>query len=132
MSVEEYWMGSGIDLEGLWRDFDAGVGYEQKVAASRLHLLRLTFKGHPPELPLFDLEVIYKTIKGTFHDVKAECLTRKAYEDAAPIFLCRVDRVSGMFEFLAHFDPLMTWVIALGVAAMWYRKAFASDEKIDE
>jgi hypothetical protein len=132
MTVEEYWMGSGLDLDGLWQDFDAGVGYEQKVSASRVHLLRLTFGGHPPELPLFDLEVIYKTVKGTFHDVKAECLTQKAYADAAPLFLHRVDRGSGIFEFLAQFDPLMTWVVALGAAAMWYRKAFASDQKLDE
>jgi hypothetical protein len=132
MSVEEYWMGSGINLDGLWRDFDAGIGFEEKVAASRAHLLRITFNEHPPQLPLFDLEVIYKTVKGTFHDIKAECLTREAYEEAAPIFLHRVDRSSGIFEFLAQFDPLMTWVVALGGAAMWYRKAFGADQQLDE
>jgi hypothetical protein len=77
MSVEQYWMGKGLDLDGLWRDFDNGSGYMQKVAASPLHLLRLTFADHPSRLPLFDLEVVFKTVKGTFHDVKAECLTER-------------------------------------------------------
>lgn len=132
MSVENYWMGKGLDIEGLWRDFDAGTGYVQKTSASSLHLLRLTFGNHPLHLPLFDHEVIYKTVKGTFHDVKAECFTPAAYDDAAPIFLHRVDRGSGIFEFLAQFDPLMTWVVALGSAALWYRKALSSDQEFDE
>jgi hypothetical protein len=132
MSVEQYWMGKGLDLDGLWRDFDSGSGYMKKVAASPLHLLRLTFADHPPHLPLFDHEVVFKTVKGTFHDVKAECLTPEAYDEAAPIFLHRVDRSSGVFEFLAQFDPLMTWIVALGAAATWYQKSLAADQELDE
>ena len=132
MSVEQYWMGKGLDLDDLWRDFDAGAGYMQKVAESPLYLLRLTFGGHPPHLPLFDHEAVYKTVKGTFHDVKAECFTAEAYDEAAPIFLYRVDRGSGIFEFLAQFDPLITWVVALGSAAVWYRKALSADQEFDE
>lgn len=37
MSIEQYWMGKELDLDGLWRDFDNGSGYVQKVAASQLH-----------------------------------------------------------------------------------------------
>jgi len=132
MSVEQYWMGKGLDLDGIWQDFDGGVGYMQKTAGSPLHLLRLTFGDHPTNLPLFDHEVLFKTVKGTFHDVKAECFSDEAYGKAAPIFLHRVDRGSGVFEFLAQFDPLMTWVVALGAAAMWYRKAFTADQELDE
>jgi hypothetical protein len=132
MSVEQYWMGKDLDLVELWRDFDSGTGYEQKVAASQLHILRLTFANHPLHLPLFDFEALFKTVKGTFHDVKAECLSSDAYDEAAPIFLHRVDRGSGIFEFLAQFDPLMTWVVALGAAAMWYRKVLAADQELDE
>ena len=132
MSLEYYWMGKDLDLDSLWHDFDSGSGYIRKVAASPLHLLRLTFEDHPPQLPLFDFEVLFKTVKGTFHDVKAECLTPEAYDRAAPIFLHRVDRGSGVFEFLAQFDPLMTWVVALGGAAMWYRKALTVDQEMDE
>ena len=132
MSIEHYWMGKDLDLEGLWQDFDSGSGYVQKVASSRLHLLRLTFNDHPERLPLFDLEVVFKTVKGTYHDVKAECLSPQAYDRAAPIFLHRVDRGSGIFEFLAQFDPLMTWVVALAAAATWYRKSLAADQELDE
>ena len=132
MSVEQYWMGKGLDLEGLWHDFDGGSGYVQKVAASPLYLLRLTFAQHPPHLPLFDHEVVFKTVKGTFHDVKAECFTPEAYDEAVPIFLHRVDHGSGVFEFLAQFDPLVTWVVALGGAAVWYRNSLAADQEFDE
>ncbi|MBN1808254.1 MAG: hypothetical protein JW909_04240 [Planctomycetes bacterium] len=132
MSKEKYWIGKGLDLEQLWQDYDDGQGYIQKVAGSELHLLRLTFANHPAHLPLFDHEAIYKTVKGTFHEVKAECLTREAYDRAAPIFLYRVDRGSGIFEFLAQFDPLMTWVVALGAAATWYRRALSDDQELDK
>ena len=132
MGIEQYWMGKDLDLEGLWEDFDSGSGYIAKVSSSELHLLRLMFNGHPAHLPLFDHEVIYKTVKGTFHDVKAECFTPEAYNNAAPIFLHRVDRGSGIFEFLAQFDPLMTWIVALGGAATWYRATLAKDQEFDE
>lgn len=132
MSVEQYWMGKDLDLDRLWQDFDNGSGYISKVSASELHLLRLTFAGHSSHLPLFGHEVIYKTVKGTFHDVKANCFTPAAYDEAAPIFLYRVERGSGIFEFLAQFDPLMTWIVALGAAAMYYRNALAADQELDE
>jgi len=132
MSIEQYWMGKNIDLESLRDDFDHGAGYIQKVADSPLYLLRLTFAQHPLHLPLFDHEVVFKTVKGTFHDVKAECLTPDEYSEAAPIFLHRVDRGSGVFEFLAQYHPLMTWVVALGAAAVWYRKSLSTDQDFDE
>lgn len=94
--------------------------------------LRLTFDEHPTRLPLFDLEVLFKTVKGTFHDVKAECLSPEAYDQAAPIFLHRIDRGSGVFEFLAQFDPWMTWVVALGAAAKWYQMSLAAGNELDE
>jgi hypothetical protein len=132
MTVEAYWMGKDLDLEALWHDFDNGAGYIHKVNSSRLHLLRLTFGGHPLDQPLFDHEVIYKTVKGTFHDVKAECFTKEAYDEAVPIFVYRIDRGSGIFEFLGQFDPLMTWVVALGAAAAGYRKLLSVDQEFDE
>ncbi len=132
MSLEQYWMGKNLNLDDLWQDFYKGTTYIEKVASSDLYLLRLTFSGHPKHLPLFDHEVLFKTVKGTFHDVKEECFSAKAYDEAAPIFLHRIERGSGIFEFLAQFDPLMTWVVALAAAATWYRKSFADDQEIDE
>jgi hypothetical protein len=75
MPYEQYWIGRHVDLDQLWRDYDDGDGYIAKVKSTRLHLLRLTFSGHPAHLPLFDHEAIYKTVKGSFHDIKAECMS---------------------------------------------------------
>ena len=132
MSVEEYWIGKGIDIDEIWIDFDKGSGYIQKVSESSLHRMRLTFTNYPVELPLFNFEAIFKTVKATFHDVKLECLTPDAYNEATPIFLHRVDRGSGIFEFLAQFDPLMTWIFALGGAVLGYKKLLTLDQEFDE
>lgn len=132
MSVEQYWIGKDLELDQLWEDFESGREYIQEVSKCRLHLLRLTFAGHPIQMPLFDHEIIYKTVKGTFHDVKTECFTPEAYAEAVPIFLYSVERGSGIFEFLAQFDPLITWVVALGAAATWYRKALVLDNNFDQ
>jgi hypothetical protein len=120
MPFEEYWIGKDVDLDTLWSDFQQGGGYIEKVTQAEVHLLRLTFGGHPPYLPLFDHEVIYKTVKATFHDVKEACLTPGDYDEAAPIFLYRVDRGSGIYEFFAELKPLIPYVAMLGTVVMGY------------
>ena len=132
MSFDEYWIGKGQDLDRLWKDFESGSGYIEKFGTIEPYLLRLTFTNHPVHLPLFDHEVLFKTVKGTFHDIKKECFTPEAYETASPIFLYRVERGSGIFEFLAQFDPLLTYVSAIAAAMMYYRNASVKDEKLDE
>ena len=32
MTVEQYWMGKDLNLDALWRDFDNGAGYIQKIS----------------------------------------------------------------------------------------------------
>ena len=120
MPFEEYWIGKNVDLDTLWGDYERGTGYIEKVSQSEVYLLRLTFGGHPKYLPLFDHELIYKTVKATFHDVKQLCLTPADYDKAAPIFLYRVDRGSGIYEFLAELTPLLPFVATLGTAVMGY------------
>ena len=135
MPFEEYWIGKGLPLDDLWRDFDSGTEYIRKFKSIDPYVLRLTFENHPLASPLFDHfdhEILYKTVKGTFHDVKQECLSRNAYEEAAPIFLYRVERGSGIFEFLGEFDPILTYVTALGAAMMYYRIAIQKDQDFDE
>lgn len=132
MSVAEYWTGRDLDIEALWKDFDGGRDYEVKVSEAKLALLRLTFSGHPMHLPLFDHEVISKTIKGTFHDVKRECFSTTTYNKLVPMFIYRIDRGSGIFEFLAELQPVVTLVVALGAASMWYRSALTQDQDLDE
>lgn len=132
MSIEEYWMGKDIDLERLWKDFEEGQGYITKVSNSQLYLLRLTFSGPGANLPLFDHELIYKTVKGTFHDIKKDCFDQSRYNRAAPIFLRKIDRGSGVFEFLAQFDPLITWISALGGAIVILKNLQYKDQEYDE
>src|SRR2546428_2186051 len=99
MTVEQYWMGKDLNLDALWRDFDNGAGYIQKIAASRLHILRLTVRSRtiPCACRPLTSRLCSKRSKAPFHDVKAECLPPAAYDRAAPIFLYRVDRGSGIF-----------------------------------
>lgn len=68
-SYDEYWIGQDIDYARLWNDFDDGIGYIEKYNSRPAHLLRLTFERFPANLPLFNHEAIYKTIKGTYHDL---------------------------------------------------------------
>lgn len=133
MGIEEYWMGKGIDLDPLWNDFDSGKeGYISKVSNTELYILRLTFEGHPIHLPLFDHELIYKTVKNTFHDAKYECLNSTEYNEAIPIFLYKIDRGSGIYEFIAQYDPIATYVSTLVAAYHWYNKDLSSAAENDE
>jgi hypothetical protein len=132
MPFEEYWTGKGIDFDSLWEDYDGGGGYIAKVESSELYLLRLTFSAHPKSLPLFDHEAIYKSVKGSFHDIKRECLSPHDYDSAAPIFLYRIDRGSAVYEFLAEIKPLFPYIAAVAAAGMWYRGAIRKDQDYDE
>lgn len=93
-----------------------------------MHLLRLTFGGYPRHLPLFDHEVIYKTIKATFRDVKEACLTPEDYDDAAPMFLYRVDRGSGIYEFFAELKPLIL-TLQCSAPSLWGVSDFSSKSR---
>jgi hypothetical protein len=132
MPIDEYWMGKNIDVDRIWADYDEGHGYVEKVASANNYLLRLTFSGHPTELPLFDHEAIFKSVKSAFHDIKAECMPADIYNQTTPIFLYRVDRGSGIYEFLAEFRGLITFVGGLAAASMWYRSAMQKDQDLDE
>jgi hypothetical protein len=68
---DECWIGKGVDYRELWNDFEDGSGYIEKFQTREVHLFQLEFERHPANLPLFDHEAIYKTIKGCFHDSQA-------------------------------------------------------------
>src|SRR6185312_13576445 len=132
MPLDDYWMGKNIDVDRIWADYDQGDGYIAKVASAENYLLRLSFSGHPTELPLFDHEAVFKSVKSAFHDIKAECMAPAAYDATAPIFLYRVDRGSGIYEFLAELPGIFPFVGALAAASMWYRSAMQKDQDLDE
>lgn len=55
MSVHEYWIGEKVDADAVWRDYEAGRGYEQKYYQTTCHLLEIEFEGppvHDPDLCL--------------------------------------------------------------------------------
>jgi len=132
MSFEEYWTGKDLDLDALWDDFTNGKDYISKFTSVQVHLLRLVFENNPRQHPLFDHELVYKTVKGTFHDVKAACLTPQAYDKACPIFLYRVDRGSGIYEFLAELTPLLPYVATLAAAMVGYLGFLAKEQDLME
>lgn len=122
MPFYEYWIGRNIDYDALWKDFDEGQGYIDKFNSMEVHLLRLTFQNFPSHLPLFNYEAISKTVKGTFHDIKKECLSTVEYEHAGPIFLYKIDRGSAEWSFLAELNPLLMYGTALVSAIYAYQK----------
>jgi hypothetical protein len=105
--IFEYWIGDGVDYDAIWRAYEAGGGYVQKFETMRVHLLRITLREQPRELPLFNFEAVYKTLKGYFHDFKKACLPRDEYETAGPLFIYRVDRSSGVWDFLGELRQLL-------------------------
>jgi hypothetical protein len=106
MSINEYWIGEGIDVRDVWNDYDGGRAYEQKFRNMRVHLIRLTFDS-PASIPLFNHDAIYKTVKRYFHDLKMLCFSRSDYEQAGPLFLYKIDRGSTVWEFLGELRQML-------------------------
>jgi hypothetical protein len=104
---DEYWIGEGIDYDTLWDAYDDGIGYIDKFRSMDVHLLRITFAEPPSSLPLFNFEAIYKTVKGYFHDIKSTVLSEEEFATAGPLFLYRVDRGSGIWDFLGELRQLV-------------------------
>ena len=103
----EYWIGEGIDYDELWNAYDDGIGYVDKFRSMDVHLLRITFAEPSASSPLFNLEAVYKTLKGYFHDLKTAVLSADEFALAGPLFLYRVDRGSGIWDFLGELRQLL-------------------------
>jgi hypothetical protein len=108
MDVLEYWIGRGVDYRAIWNAYDEGSsGYIDKYFSSDVYLLRLEFGWPPYDKPLFNHEAVYKTLKGYFHDLKYACLPREIYDTAGPLYLYKIDRGSGVWNFLAGLRELL-------------------------
>ena len=103
----EYWIGKDVEYDQIWDAYDAGEGYIQKYHTMRIHLIRIKLKQPPLELPLFNHEAVFKTIKGYFHDLKHLCLSHDEYILAGPLFFYSVDRGSGIWSFLGELRQLL-------------------------
>jgi hypothetical protein len=107
MSASEYWIGKNVDYDALWNAYESGPGYVEKFKTMRVHLLRITLAEQPLQLPLFNFEVAFKTIKGYFHDLKQLCLTPAEYDAAGPLFIYQVGRASGVWDFLGELRQIL-------------------------
>lgn len=100
-SYYEYWIGKDTNYEQLWNDYERGADvYRDKFKSMKVFLIKFKFKYPNKKLPLFNLEVIIKTIKGLYHDFKDprnNFLSESEYNNEGPIFVYSIERNS--------FDP---------------------------
>jgi hypothetical protein len=129
--MEQYWIGKGVDYDELWSAYEQGGGYIDKYHSMEVHLLRLTLREHPTHLPLFNFEAVFKTVKGYFHDLKEQCLTRDEYRDAGPLFIYRVERSSGVWEFLGELRQLLMLGTTLADEKVMGQRLENIDKKIE-
>lgn len=114
MSVYEYWIGQKVDLDGVWRDYEEGRGYERKFYETTCHLLEIEFEIPLLREPIFAFEAIFKTTKRYFHDMKQLCLSSDDYERAAPLYFYGVGRGSAVWQWLGELRQLILFGTTLG------------------
>lgn len=98
----QYWIGDGIDLHKYWTAYKDGQGYMQKFEDMKCYVFEITFETPAKQLPLFNLEPIYKTLKSYYHDLKKDILSRNEYNSAGPLFVYEINRGSGIWTFLGE------------------------------
>ncbi len=113
MSVSEYWIGEGIDVRAVWRDFGEGRGYEDKLRQISPHLLEIEFEA-PTSDPLFSFEAVFKTTRRYFNDMKQLCFAPWEYDRAAPLYFYGVDRGSAIWRWLDELRQLLRFGTTLG------------------
>lgn len=107
MSVYEYWIGKDINLKNIWADYEEGLGYVEKYKAMEVYLIQFTFNNPASDLPLFNLEVLLKTFKAYFHEVKLLSLSPSEYNEAGPLFTYEINRGSAIWTFLGGLRHLV-------------------------
>lgn len=112
--LAEYWIGAGVNYTRLWEAYRHGQGYIQKFESREVHLIEVKLANPPKYLPLFNQEVVVKSLKGLFHDLKRQNLTQVEYAEALPLFLYSIERGSGVFKFLGELRQLLMFGTVLG------------------
>jgi hypothetical protein len=113
MSIYEYWIGQGVDVNEIWRAYEAGAGYERKFHETTHHLLEIEFDVAIAN-PIFSFEAVFKTTKRYFHDVKQACLSPAEYDRAAPLYFYGVGRGSAIYQWLGELRQLILFGTTLG------------------
>ncbi|MFZ1933451.1 MAG: hypothetical protein WCB27_04370 [Thermoguttaceae bacterium] len=127
----EYWIGRGVDYQAVWSAYEDGEVYIRKYRTMRVHLFRMTLQEQPSELPLFNFEAVYKTVKGYFHDLKQGCLNPDEYETAGPLFIYSVNRGSGVWDFLGELRQLLMLGTTLADEKVMGQKIENMDKRVE-
>lgn len=113
-TFETYWIGKGTNYNEIWSNYEEGLNtYSTKFNSMSVYLFRIKFKYPPSNLPLFNHEAIFKTIKGYFHDIKHLCFDEQTYNQMGPVFLYDIHRGSGVYDFLSELAPalILLWTL---------------------
>ena len=105
--IYEYWIGKNIQYADVWESYEKGRDYIAKYESMKVHLFQITFEQQPKELPLFNFEAVYKTLKGCFHDLKLYCFDQQTYNESGPLFIYSVERGSGIWEFVGELRQIV-------------------------
>jgi hypothetical protein len=127
----EYWIGENVDYDAIWTAYESGDGYIDKFHSMRVHLLRITLREQPHELPLFNFEAVYKTVKGYFHDLKKACLPAEEYATAGPLFVYSVNRSSGIWDFLGELRQLLVFGTSLADEKLMGERLASMDKRME-
>ena len=130
-TTAEYWIGRGVDYEGVWAAYEDGQGYIDKFWSMRTHAIRITLTRPPTDVPAFNFEAVYKTIKGYFHDLKHACLSSAEYNRAGPLFIYSVERGSGIWTFLGELRQLILFGTTLADEKVMGERLANMDKKLD-
>ncbi len=98
----DFWIGKDSNLSDYWAAYQEGDGYKRKFSSMKCHIIEITFEKTSKELPLFNLEPIYKTLKAYYHDLKQDILSPDEYGSAGPLFIYEINRGSGIWTFLGE------------------------------
>lgn len=128
----EYWIGKGVDYKRLWAIYDAGQGYIQKFKSQKeVYLIAIEFNYPSSQIPLFDHEAVFKTLKGLFHDLKQTNLSSTEYDEALPLFLYSVERGSGIYKFLGELRQLLMFGTILSDEKIMQAHLDVKQQRID-
>ena len=116
--ITEYWIGENVDYSKLWDAYNSGIDdYEKKFHFMQVSSAIIEFDLPHTYDPLFNLEAIYKTLKGLYFDFKSYCLTNENERDkAGPLFVHSIGRGSGHWVLLIEKQYIELFMYVLGTA----------------
>jgi uncharacterized protein (DUF433 family) len=110
--ISQYWIGKDLPLGDLWQAYQGGIDYLEKFNHIEAHFLEISFSESAEGTPFGSFEVVYKTIKSYFHQIKQTCFQNE-YSDLAPLYFYSAFRHPTRYLFLGQINPLLIMAISL-------------------